>query len=110
MSDHEDIMQQWDSWRKYIAEGGTASWPRDEFEMVIANYKERVKELDTNYLSAIKLAETYKEGWEEAESRLKRLQGALKEVVNFIPDGWEMPLGYNQIVNQAKKLLREVEG
>lgn len=30
--DREAIMRRWDAWRKYIAEGGTASWPRDEFE------------------------------------------------------------------------------
>ena len=43
-----EIMNQWDNWRKYIAEGGTASWPRDEFEMVIANYEEKIKELKNN--------------------------------------------------------------
>lgn len=38
----------------------------------------KVKELDANYLSAIKLAETYKEGWEEAESRIKELEATLE--------------------------------
>ena len=33
----EEHLNKWDSWRKYIAEGGTASWPRDEFESLIEN-------------------------------------------------------------------------
>ena len=28
-------MSRWDAWRKYIAEGGKGSWPRDEFEMLL---------------------------------------------------------------------------
>ena len=33
----EEHLKKWDGWRKYIAEGGTASWPRDEFEILIEN-------------------------------------------------------------------------
>lgn len=28
----EQTMKQWDHWRRYIAEGGGGSWPRDDFE------------------------------------------------------------------------------
>src|SRR3954468_5058020 len=28
-------MTEWDSWRRYIAGGGGASWPRDAFECVL---------------------------------------------------------------------------
>jgi len=35
----ENIMDQWDRWRHYIASGGTASWPRDEFENLISLLK-----------------------------------------------------------------------
>jgi hypothetical protein len=31
----EDIMRHWNSWRRYIAEGGEASWPRDAFESLL---------------------------------------------------------------------------
>ena len=31
----EHLMSRWDAWRKYIAEGGKGSWPRDEFEMLL---------------------------------------------------------------------------
>lgn len=33
--DRENIMQHWDRWRKYIAEGGGGSWPRDAFESLL---------------------------------------------------------------------------
>ncbi len=42
----EKVMESWDGWRKYIAEGGTASWPRDEFENLIDWYEGRIKELE----------------------------------------------------------------
>jgi len=41
----KEIMDQWDRWRKYISSGGTASWPRDEFENLIACYEEDIREL-----------------------------------------------------------------
>lgn len=28
-------MQRWDDWRRYIAEGGKGSWPRDAFESLL---------------------------------------------------------------------------
>lgn len=45
---------------------------------VLSNLETRVNELDANYLSAIKLADTYKAGWEEVESRIKELESDLK--------------------------------
>ncbi len=41
----EKIMKRWDEWRKYIADGGTASWPREEFESLIYGYEEEIKQL-----------------------------------------------------------------
>ena len=38
--EREEIMKRWDSWRAYIAEGGTASWPRDDFESILDAYDE----------------------------------------------------------------------
>lgn len=40
----EDIMRHWDSWRRYIANGGKASWPRDAFESLLDYYDERLAE------------------------------------------------------------------
>ena len=38
----EKIMQQWDSWRRYIAAGGKGSWPRDAFESLLDEYDEEI--------------------------------------------------------------------
>jgi len=35
--DDERLMDWWDSWRSYIAEGGRGSWPRDQFEMLLSS-------------------------------------------------------------------------
>jgi len=41
----EEIMKQWDVWRKYFANGGKASWPRDAFESLLDYYEEIIDEL-----------------------------------------------------------------
>jgi len=41
----EHLMTRWDAWRKYIAAGGKASWPRDEFEMLLDYLFELIKEV-----------------------------------------------------------------
>lgn len=33
--DDPEVMKRWDAWRAYIAKGGTASWPRDAFEVLL---------------------------------------------------------------------------
>ena len=40
--DREDVMKHWDSWRKYIADGGGGSWPRDAFESLLDYYDEKL--------------------------------------------------------------------
>jgi len=54
MSDNE-IMKNWDRWRKYIANGGKASWPRDEFESLVDELCELrafVREIQTENLDS----------------------------------------------------------
>ena len=41
-STREGIMKEWDQWRKYIAEGGKASWPRDAFEILLDYFDEQL--------------------------------------------------------------------
>lgn len=36
-----DIMKHWSIWRKYIAEGGEGSWPRDAFESLLDHFEEQ---------------------------------------------------------------------
>lgn len=38
------VMQKWDLWRRYIAGGGTASYPRDEFEALIDSIATEAKD------------------------------------------------------------------
>ena len=35
----------------------------------------------------------------------KQLQEAVNLLINFVPNGWEMPLGYTQVVAQAQESL-----
>ena len=44
--DRKQIMKQWDAWRKYIAEGGKASWPRDAFEGLLDYFEELLEDAD----------------------------------------------------------------
>uniref|UniRef100_A0A6H1ZMB2 Uncharacterized protein n=1 Tax=viral metagenome TaxID=1070528 RepID=A0A6H1ZMB2_9ZZZZ len=44
LEDREEIMKQWDSWRKYIADGGKASWPRDAFESLVDGFQEKIED------------------------------------------------------------------
>ena len=43
LEDREDIMKHWDRWRKYIADGGKASWPRDAFESLLDGFQEKIE-------------------------------------------------------------------
>lgn len=43
--ERERIMRRWDAWRKYIAGGGKASWPRDELEIILDIYDEDIDNL-----------------------------------------------------------------
>jgi hypothetical protein len=36
---------------------------------------------------------------------IAELKDGLLMIINFIPEGWPMPLGWNIIVNQAKELI-----
>jgi hypothetical protein len=38
------------------------------------------------------------------------IKGALRTVLDFIPEGWEMPLGFNSIAAQARNLLLKEGG
>jgi len=38
-------MKRWDSWRRYITEGGEASWPRDAFESMLDEFETEMEEL-----------------------------------------------------------------
>ncbi len=41
--DKKAMMETWDRWRQYIAEGGKASWPRDQFEAMIEHFEDHIE-------------------------------------------------------------------
>lgn len=72
----EKVMESWDKWRKYISEGGTASWPRDDFENLIDWYEGRIKkleEVDTRH--GVRLVDRL----EKAEARAKELEDGIEK-------------------------------
>jgi len=43
------------------------------------------------------------------KQKIKKLIEAVHLLVNSVPDGWAMPLGYSQAVSQAKYILEQVK-
>lgn len=43
----------------------------------------------------------------QLEAERDRLREAINLILSFIPEGWEMPLGFNQAVFQVKQALKE---
>jgi len=48
--------------------------------------------------------------YEILRANLKRAIDSIKLLIGFIPDGWEMPLGYSQVVAQVKEELQKLKG
>jgi hypothetical protein len=44
---------------------------------------------------------------EKYEKRIAELEAALGAVLGYIPDGWMMPWGFDQIASQACAALRD---
>ena len=42
-TDRKSIMNEWDKWRVYIANGGKGSWPRDAFESLLDHFDEVIE-------------------------------------------------------------------
>lgn len=74
------VMKQWDSWRKYIADGGKGSWPRDAFESLIDCLVGRTDEL----CAAIERVARERDA---AQARIAALEGALRAAMDDTP-GW----------------------
>lgn len=73
------IMKLWDTWRHYIKQGGTASWPRDEFEALIDGYEENIRdgEVERSRLSKLLI---------EARIRIVELEEDLRVTRRRIDD------------------------
>jgi len=72
--DWDGIMKLWDTWRKYIKTGGTASWPRDEFEMLVDGYEENIRdgEVERSRLSKLLIEARVRIMGLEEELRVKK--------------------------------------
>ena len=40
------------------------------------------------------------------QARIKELEGAIRMLTTFFPEGWVMPLGWEQMVAQAKQAMK----
>ena len=40
-----------------------------------------------------------------AQGEVERMREVIEIMIQFIPDGWQMPLGWNQVVAQAREAL-----
>jgi hypothetical protein len=47
--------------------------------------------------------------WAKLERQLAEARKEIELLIDFIPDGWSMPLGYAQVVVQAKEALTDKE-
>ena len=74
----EKVMQHWDEWRKYISEGGTASWPRDAFENLIDSYEDRIKELEESVFHWKRCWDVESNYSKKRESKVKELEETLR--------------------------------
>jgi len=89
-----------------------------EYEREIAELRARVAELEAERdklrddLSGDKailqsLLDREHEERKDLEAENKGLREALDLVISFIPDGWGMPLGFNQVAQQAREAMRK---
>lgn len=92
-SEEEKIMKMWDTWREYIKNGGTASWPRDEFEMLVDGYEDKLKESEAE-------RERFSKLLIEARIEIVRLEEGIKEYLS----GWDRE-GPNWNIDFLENLL-----
>lgn len=74
---------------------------RIEAESLPQSLKDENEQLRLNYNN---LADEFN----QQNTRLKRLQEAVDLVIGFIPEGFEIPLGFNQVMAQLKKVRDEI--
>jgi len=93
----ESILLKWDGWRRYIADGGRASWPRDEFEQLIENYEAKIAEQQKLIDHWMIMTNTYADNLElhkakiaELEARIAEQQKELDSAKNQEPGAWRI--------------------
>lgn len=79
MCSSEETMKRWDSWRRYIAEGGGGSWPRDAFESLLSAIEQDAE--DVRATSAADAAEVGRLTSENARLREALEQSRIQHVM-----------------------------
>jgi hypothetical protein len=102
--DREEVMRQWDSWRKYIAEGGGSSWPRDAFEDMLDFFDEQQAEIERLREEIDRLATEFQKMTDHLfRTRSDALEEAAKVALRFGPhDGHR--------IAEAIRALKEKRG
>jgi hypothetical protein len=101
LSEKEKKIEEWQG--KYLDIGEIVQHLRnDNFEM-----KARIKELESKEIGCKKLIEEFKKINPRLETRIKKLEEGIALLIGFIPDDWEMPLGWNTCVAQARNLIKK---
>ena len=59
------------------------------------------------YQSVSEMHDALIKEYNEGRAENKRLREALELMINFIPDGWEMPLCFNKVAQQVRQTLKE---
>ena len=74
----------------------------DKLQAEIERLKKKIEELIPLRPCVNDLTREIK--WQQA--RIKELEGAIRMLTTFFPEGWVMPLGWEQMVAQAKQALK----
>jgi hypothetical protein len=112
----EDKHKNWLKWKQTEQERERLSKLLIEARIKIveskSNYQRIIKEvLECDPIPASKrLDDKLEPPWEVVKrirTRIKELEGGINLLIGYIPNGWEMPLGWTYLVNQVKKLLED---
>lgn len=91
---NDETLRHWDSWRKYIAEGGKSSWPRDAFESTI----DAADEERTDAAKAISALVAERDGWKDMFEQCKSKHSGMTRLANRL----------NARVAELEKALYEI--
>ncbi len=80
---------------------------KKEISSLEAQVKEKDEQIEATIFSGTlgEIIKTQKEQIAALTKERDKLRDITEMLINFIPDGWSMPLGYTQVVAQAREAL-----